>query len=42
MNAKLTKGNVGDIRTPEKFSEGIYPNVMSIPLDQVSRKRFYC
>lgn len=38
MNDKLIKGTVIDVRTPEEFSEGHYPNAINIPLDQVAQR----
>jgi phage shock protein E len=38
MNDKLIKGTVIDVRTPEEFSEGHYPNAINIPLDHVQQR----
>jgi len=38
MNDKLIKGIVIDVRTPEEFSEGHYPNATNIPLDNVQQR----
>ena len=38
MNDKLIKGTVIDVRTPEEFSEGHYPNAINIPLDSVAQR----
>ena len=32
------KGTVIDVRTPEEFSEGHYPNAINIPLDSVAQR----
>ena len=38
MNDKLIKGTVVDVRTPEEFSGGHYPNAINIPLDEVAQR----
>jgi phage shock protein E len=38
MNDKLIKGTVIDVRTPEEFSRGHYPNAINIPLDNVQQR----
>jgi phage shock protein E len=38
MKDKLIRGTVIDVRTPEEFSEGHYPNAINIPLDSVAQR----
>jgi len=38
MNDKLIKGTVIDVRTPEEFSGGHYPNAINIPLESVAQR----
>lgn len=38
MKDELIKGTVIDVRTPEEFSEGHYPNATNIPLDNVQQR----
>jgi phage shock protein E len=38
MNDKLIKETVIEVRTPEEFSEGHYPNAINILLDYVAQR----
>ncbi len=38
MNEKLIKGTIIDVRTPEEFSGGHYPNAINIPLDNLQQR----
>jgi phage shock protein E len=38
MKDELIKGTVIDVRTPEEFSGGHYPNAINIPLDNVQQR----
>ena len=38
MKDELIKGTVIDVRTPEEFSGGHFPNATNIPLDQVQQR----
>lgn len=38
MKALVQKGTVVDVRSPEEFAGGHFPNATNIPLDKVAQK----